>query len=496
LALRLTVAEGTLAGREFELETGALALGRDESCGARFASAVGVSRRHAEVRHEDGAWRVFDLGSTNGTLLNGEPVEQAELQDGDTIQLGGEGPVLRVALAAAAALVTPEAPAPSAAPPSLIDAALYDPRRDKGRRYNASSLLVVFGMLGAGLFLGLLMALVSIFSLGLGAALIGVGIAFAAAPFYLAVWLWLDRNDPEPAWVLAATFVWGAGAATFVSGIVNDVFQGTLHALTQNAMLASFLSGSVSAPLIEEATKGLGVLLIFLFLRREFDGVIDGIVYAGVVALGFATVENVLYYGRAVTEQGFGGLFVVFFLRGVLGPFSHAIYTSMTGIGLGIARETHASALRVLAPLLGFGAAVFLHALWNTLAAVAGAGFLLAYLFFWAPLFLVFLGVVVWMGQRESRLIRRMLEPEVEVGLLSRELADRVASWRGRLAWTLSALGDLGLLRARHQLTYAATRLALSYWHVERAQAAGGFTLSFEQIPRLRAEVESLRARV
>lgn len=496
MPLKLTVADGTLAGREFELETGALALGRDESCGARFAVAVGVSRRHAEIRHEGGAWRVVDLGSTNGTLVNGAPVQQAELRDGDTVQLGAQGPLLRVALGAAAAGATPQAPGAASAPPSLIDAALYDPRRDKGRRYNASSLLAVFGMLGAGLFLGLLMALVSLFSLGPGAALLGVGTAFAAAPLYLAVWLWLDRNDPEPAWVLAAVFAWGAGAATFVSGLVNDVFQGTLTALTGNAMLASFLSGSVSAPLIEEATKGLGVLLIYVFLRREFDGVIDGIVYAGVVALGFATVENVLYYGRAVTEQGLGGLVVVFFLRGGLGPFSHALYTSMIGIGLGIARETHSGALKLVAPLLGFGAAVFLHALWNTLASVAGGGFLLAYILFWVPLFLVFLGGAIWMGQRESRLIRRMLQPEVEVGLLSRELADRVASWTGRLAWTLSALGDLGLLRARHQLTYATTRLALSYWHVERAQAAGGFTLSLEQIPRFRAEVESLRERV
>ena len=53
------------------------------------------------------------------------------------------------------------------------------------------------------------------------------------------------------------------------------------------------------APWIEEAAKGAAVLLVLLFRRREFDGVVDGIVLAGLSGVGFAFTENVLYFGRA-----------------------------------------------------------------------------------------------------------------------------------------------------------------------------------------------------
>src|SRR4029079_12058155 len=106
----------------------------------------------------------------------------------------------------------------------------------------------------------------------------------------------------------------------------------------------------ISAPLIEEGTKGLGVVLFMIFLRNEFDDILDGIVYAGVIALGFATVENVLYYGRTVSAGG-GGLLFILFLRGVLSPFAHSLFTSMTGIGCGISRETHNKTVKIIAPI-------------------------------------------------------------------------------------------------------------------------------------------------
>ena len=52
----------------------------------------------------------------------------------------------------------------------------------------------------------------------------------------------------------------------------------------------------ISAPFVEEAMKGLAVFGVFYFLRREFDGVVDGVIYATFAALGFAAVENIIYY--------------------------------------------------------------------------------------------------------------------------------------------------------------------------------------------------------
>ncbi len=148
----------------------------------------------------------------------------------------------------------------------------------------------------------------------------------------------------------------------------------------------------------------------------------------------------------------------------------------MTGIGCGIARQSHNRFVRFVAPLIGYAGAVFLHFLWNTLAALSGGigGYLVIYAVVWLPLFFIFGVFALWMGFRESRLIRAMLVPELAAGLLSLEQIDRVASWTGRIGWLLGAAFDPTLFGARRRFVHAATRLALSYWHVERATRAGG----------------------
>jgi protease PrsW len=522
----LTIESGSLTGRQYALDGGSLTVGRDEGCQLRFDPLESqVSRHHALVHVEAEGASVADQSSTNGTRVNGCRVTSAPLHDGDLIELGAGGPRIRVAIArfestrAAVSVPGRSAPADPRPPsesearvspasattvprpalrPVFVDRAFYDPTRDKGRRYGFGGVALVVGMLGLGSFLGLLVALLTAYELGLGIALVGVVVAFTPAPLYLTLWLWLDRYDPEPLLALAGCLVWGAGAATFVSSLFNSAFGAAMDSLTGNEGLAMFLSASLSAPFVEEATKGAAVLLVFLLLRREFDGILDGIAYAGVVALGFATVENVVYYGRVTTKQGAAGLLAVFVLRGVLGPFAHAVFTSMTGIGLGIARQSHLAAVRLFAPPIGYGGAVFLHFLWNTLAglSVTPFGFLVIYIVVWIPLFLAFSAFVVFMGYRESRLIRRMLEPEVGAGLLTREQADTAASWLKRVFWLGSALPDTRQLAARRKFLHAAARLALSYWHVERAVAAASETLSVGQVPIFRKELARLQAEV
>ena len=73
--------------------------------------------------------------------------------------------------------------------------------------------------------------------------------------------------------------------------------------------------------------KGALLFGLLWWRRREFDGVIDGIVYAELVAAGFAFTENILYFGRAFVPGGLaseqGGVLIVFVLRGLLSPFAH-----------------------------------------------------------------------------------------------------------------------------------------------------------------------------
>ena len=103
---------------------------------------------------------------------------------------------------------------------------------------------------------------------------------------------------------------------------------------------------------------------------------------------------------------------------------------------------------------------------------------------------------VLFLGYRESRIILRMLKPEVARGLITDAEAQTVASWVSQLRWLLSSLGSGGRFRARRQFLVAASRLALCYWHAETATASGAMTISMGQIPIYRAELERLRGAV
>ncbi len=184
--------------------------------------------------------------------------------------------------------------------------------------------------------------LITFASVGIGAALVASVIAFVPACIYILPLVWLDRYDPEPLWLLALAFAWGALVAVVVSFVVNTIL---------GAFLGDAFSAVVSAPVFEEGSKGLGLVVLLIFFRRYFDDILDGIIFAGVIALGFATVENVLYYGRGIREGGSDALIVLFVLRGIMSPFAHVTFTSMTGIGCGIARESHNTIVRIIMPI-------------------------------------------------------------------------------------------------------------------------------------------------
>lgn len=84
----LVVLSGSAVGTLVPLDISELTFGRDPGCDVRLGDD-GVSRRHARlVALPDGAWRLEDLGSTNGTSVNGEPIDRRVLQEGDRILLG------------------------------------------------------------------------------------------------------------------------------------------------------------------------------------------------------------------------------------------------------------------------------------------------------------------------------------------------------------------------------------------------------------------------
>jgi len=182
---------------------------------------------------------------------------------------------------------------------------------------------------------------------------------------------------------------------------------------------------AVVAPVTEEATKGLFLLLLLLWRRNELDGVLDGIVYAGMVGIGFAFTENILYLAAAYNGtdgMGPGGveeLGLTFLIRCVASPFAHPLFTAFTGIGVGIAITSRSGAVRVLAPLIGYACAVAAHSLWNGSTLLAGgAGFFGVYLLAMVPAFISLVALATWARSREARILEGALHDAASRGLM------------------------------------------------------------------------------
>jgi RsiW-degrading membrane proteinase PrsW (M82 family) len=362
------------------------------------------------------------------------------------------------------------------------------PAPDPDKKFRTVGLtLWILGVL-AGLGLNVAFKFLELFMAKNPGAALGnmlMGMLFALPP--LAVYLFIpsiiDRYDPEPWWCLLMAFLWGAFAATGFAALINTAVEIVGTGMFGKAG-GELMATVISAPLAEEFWKGLAVLGFFYFLRREFDGVVDGIIYATFAALGFAAIENVDYYSRAAAQDALGQSFVI---RGILAPWGHPLYTSMTGIGFGIARESTNGAVRVLAPIGFYFVGVSLHATWNFVAGL-GAGYFFLSLIVWFLFVAAFFVLVLVLVVRKGRVIRDYLKDEVLIGNLTQEELELVCSPVGRLKARFSWRGATGVRFIR-----AAARLALSKWHTVRAMKGQKKTISADFIVPLRQELAELR---
>jgi protease PrsW len=215
--------------------------------------------------------------------------------------------------------------------------------------------------------------------------LIGMVVAVLPVPIYLALALWLDRFEAEPAPMLAGAFLWGATVAVLWA-ILFEILAARVVGFLAGPQAAALFMTVIAAPFVEELAKGVALLLLFHWKKDEFDGIVDGIIYATMVGLGFAMTENIAYYGHALGQMGVMGSVVVV-LRGIITPFLHPLFTAFTGMGLGWARVSSSRAVRILAPLGGLALAMFFHCFWNFTATFGG--FLLSYPLVMVPVFLV-----------------------------------------------------------------------------------------------------------
>ncbi|HTP02202.1 MAG TPA: PrsW family intramembrane metalloprotease [Anaerolineales bacterium] len=251
--------------------------------------------------------------------------------------------------------------------------------------------------------------------------LVALFFAFVPALFMAAFIYSLDRYEKEPLILLGAAFCWGAIIAAGAAFLINTVFGVAIYAFTGSDTMADQATASLVAPFVEEGLKGLAVLLVFLFFRSEFDSVLDGIIYAGVTALGFAATENVLYiYEHGYVPSGWNGLWELVFVRDVMVAWQHPFFTAFIGISLAVARMNRQMLIKVIAIPIGYASAVFAHALHNSFGTLIGGltGFAIGSLVDWSGWIAMGL-FIVFMIVRERSLLQDQLRDEVATGTIT-----------------------------------------------------------------------------
>ncbi len=280
----------------------------------------------------------------------------------------------------------------------------------------------------------------------------------------VACYLWLDRYEPEPRKLLALGLLWGGFVATAAALLVQGI-GGLVVGFTEQASLA------IVAPITEELAKGMFLVLLLWWRRHELDGLLDGIVYAGMVGIGFAFVENILYLGAAyngTSGMGPGGtteLTGVFVLRCLISPFAHPLFTTFIGLGVGIAVTSRSGWTRFFAPLVGYVLAVLAHGLWNASTLYGIGGFAGVYLVVMAPAFFGLVALAVWARRSEKRMLTAALTDAAHRGLVPGTDIGWLVDLRARRTSRRHAMEQGGEQAHRAMLDYQQAAVELGFLH-------------------------------
>ncbi|MGA8114054.1 MAG: PrsW family intramembrane metalloprotease [Actinocatenispora sp.] len=374
------------------------------------------------------------------------------------------------------------APAYGGAPFGPTVTELAAPRKS---RFDWGRLLRLVAVIAPIVIGALVIILIVGTNIGPLAFVIGLATAIIPVPFLVLCFLWLDRYEPEPWKYLAFVFGWGSCVATSVSLGVNTLGS----ALFEKVGISGAADAVLVAPFIEETTKALGPVLLLILLRRRRRqpiSVVDGIVYFGLSATGFAMAENILYLGGIyVMGSENGGAFhgaiqvaVLFVVRIGLSGFAHPLFTTMTGIGFGLAAGTTNKRVRWMAPLAGWIGAMCLHCGWNLMSSLGVQALLVGYAAVMAPIFFAAVGVALWARGYEGRQMARMLQPYVRAGWLTPPELGALSTMNRRMAarrWARRVAGVSGA-RAMEAYQFALSTLAIARNAQLRGFDTGDFT--------------------
>jgi RsiW-degrading membrane proteinase PrsW (M82 family) len=244
----------------------------------------------------------------------------------------------------------------------------------------------------------------------------------------------MDRFEREPWFLRLAAFLWGAiiaiPPALFIEQNINNILQNMFDPNNTSEVMRVIFQG-LNAGITEETFKGIGLLLLFIILRDEFDNVTDGIVYGALIGAGFAMVENFSYFA----QHSKSSLVYLIVGRIILGWLGHSTFSACFGAALGYIRHTRVRWKQVVIPISGFLIAVGLHSFFDFVTFEASASIQtasgnnavvnfaqIAIVLNYIPPFLAQVGllyILIKSLAHEGAVIREFLAVEVSHGVVS-----------------------------------------------------------------------------
>ncbi|MDF1487780.1 PrsW family intramembrane metalloprotease [Tessaracoccus caeni] len=286
---------------------------------------------------------------------------------------------------------------------------------------------------------------------------------------YTLLFVWLDRFRGQNVLVWLLTFGWGAAISTWVSIYVNTWAGRMMSTTDANSDMGS-RAAVFSAPFVEEAAKATILFLLLILVRTQVVSRLSIVALSGLSAVGFAFVENIIYYARVwmysthTIEVGdpVEAMMEIVLLRGVYTSFAHPLFTMLTATGMSVAMSSRSKIVRVVAPLAGFLASVAGHMLFNGASSTRDVGSLMIPWIMALVLVLITVISLVISVAQQAKLIRVRLEDYHRAGWLSQRDTEvfskpftrmrllLVAAFRGPRMWWRTAT----LMRRVTQLAY------------------------------------------
>jgi RsiW-degrading membrane proteinase PrsW (M82 family) len=337
----------------------------------------------------------------------------------------------------------------------------------------------------------------------------------ASGPAILFAW-YLDRREHESPLLLAGAALWGAVVGASMSLVFNNTLYGYLVHLAKQSggkilgISAETFTSVLASPVVEEAIKGVAILVLFWLLRSEVKDLRDGMLYGAMVGLGFNATQYSIFLLDAYAYSGIPPFLPLAALQFVfLSVNGHFIYSALFGAGFGLARQTRNPYLKWIAPLGGIALAFYANIMANTLGTkvlndlarmltgnrlllastppqivwlVTAAGTLASQ--FWAY---VLLGIGVYQTEQwEIETIRKQLVSEVNSAVTPLEFALIAADKPFRVRQVPGFSPAVA-----HAIMHAQNELAYRKWQIEQE---GGKVEEDELVQAWRARVTELRA--